>query len=113
VRPGRVIVGGKDRGGDHDRQAHQPPEHERRAFSHATLGGQHDQERRERDRVECYRHADQDEVKRHSRPFRLTLTEGVGVDEDKLHAAASTVAVGPVPATTVQQIVSARGHYDE
>jgi len=40
-----------------------------------VLGGQHDQERRERQRVERYRHADQDQVEDHGRVSGLIEAE--------------------------------------
>jgi hypothetical protein len=43
---------------------------EGRAFPHAALGRQHDDERGQRQRVERYRQADQDKVEHHGRlPF--------------------------------------------
>jgi hypothetical protein len=48
------------------------PKGEGRAFAHAALGRQHDQECRQRQRVERYRQADQDQVKDlHGCLFRL------------------------------------------
>src|SRR5262249_52418980 len=68
---------------------------------HATLGGQHDHERRQRYRVDCYRQADQDEIQRHGHPSRLTLTDGVSVDDAKLYAASGPGGQGVAPMGTV------------
>jgi hypothetical protein len=80
VRLGRVVARTEHGDRDHDRQRHQPPEHEGRALSHPALGGQHHGECRQRQRVECYRQADQGKVKQqHGRSSRLLPTEGVPV----------------------------------
>jgi hypothetical protein len=61
-RLGRVVAGGRHGDGDHDGQGYQPPEHEGRAFDRAVLGGQHDEERCQLQRVERDRQADQHQV---------------------------------------------------
>jgi hypothetical protein len=62
VRLGGIVARSDHRDRDHDHQGRQPPEHEGCTLPDALLGGQHDEERHQRQRVERYGHADQNKV---------------------------------------------------